>query len=173
MDLTKQMLLKALKNLDHKLVEHQVELMAVIGGGGAMILAHGYPGSTKDVDAVVDKDFDVIKPFIEEISKEMKLEYDWFNPYFDRFTSYLPLDAKSRYEKVFTGQNLIVNSLGSEDILIMKLMAGREKDIKHIKHLLALKPNLNLIEDQLHKLQSIFPKIANEALERFYEFTDE
>ncbi len=137
MDLDKALALKAFELLDLKIGQQiNSPVIMTIGGGGAMVLQHDYNGTTYDIDGIANKAADKVKLLAEEIAKELNIAHDWLNPHFDVYTYYLPNDAKDRIEKTFQGKFLTVNSLGVEDLLIMKFMAGRNKDLPHIRHLL-------------------------------------
>ncbi len=174
MEMDKALATKALQLLDEKMMaatEKKVTL--IIGGGGSMILQHNFKGGTVDIDAVpVNSDFEDLKPYMEAVAKELKIAPDWLNPYYQAFTIYLPKDAKSRLKITFSGKVITVKSLGAEDVLIMKLMAGRAKDIGHIQHLLKLNLDLSVVEKQLEELIKLFPKLATKALERLDDFTE-
>src|SRR5437868_14441816 len=136
MELDKSLALKALKHLDQALLDNDLpSTRMTVGGGASMLLAHGFPGKTNDVDAVPTKGaaFEEIKALAEKIAKELSLAHDWLNPHYQAFTVYLPSDAKDRTTVIYNGKRLIVEALGPEDVLIMKLMAGRSKDRAHIK----------------------------------------
>ena len=85
----------------------------------------------------------------------------------------MPLEASIRMEEVFSGKCLTVKSLGAEDIIIMKLMAGRNKDRPHIVHLKKQKLNLSIIENRLEELLKIHPAEAQKALDWFDEIFNE
>lgn len=169
MDLDKDLDLKALFLLDEAIGKKKLPLVKlVIGGGASMLLAHGFPGKTYDVDAIpTNLHFDEIKDLAEDVSKILKIGHDWLNPYFQAYTIYLPSDSKKRMSVIYSGKHLIVESLGIEDVLIMKLMAGRSKDRAHIKHLLKMNPHLPIVEDRLHELKSknLYSKLVNKALD--------
>jgi len=166
MDLNKALALRALKTLDKKLTAARQEAVTLaVGGGGAMILEFGYAGSTLDIDAVpIGTEFDSLKKYLEAVAQELKITPDWLNPYYQAFTIYLPPAAASRMVVIYNGKSLIVKSLGAEDILIMKLMAGRAKDMGHLRHLLKLKINLSIVEHRLEELKKLYPKLAKNAL---------
>ena len=170
----KALALKALKRLDEKMtLAKEKKVTLVIGGGGSMILQHNYNGGTVDIDAVpINSDFGDIKPYMEEVARELNIAPDWLNPHYQAFTIYLPNDAKVRMQLTFSGTVITVKSLGAEEILIMKLMAGRAKDMSHIHHLLKMDLNLELVEKQLEKLKKLYPKLATKALERLDELTE-
>ncbi len=135
-----------------------------------MLLAHNFPGKTNDVDAVPSNgvEFNLIKDLAEEIAKELGIAHDWLNPYFGAFTVYLPPDAKNRMKVIYSGQNLCVDALGAEDVLIMKLMAGRAKDRAHIRHLINKnKADIKVVERALEALKdkNMFRDLAEKALD--------
>lgn len=171
MELNKDIALKALDLLDQKLFHASFDkIQMAVGGGGSMMLNHNYDGMTMDIDAVpTNIEFEEMKPYIEEVGREMNLSPDWINPYYGAFTHYLPADMKTRTKKIFEGKVLNVQALGAEDIIIMKLMAGRNKDRPHLFHLKKLKPNLAIIEKRLEELKKIHPKEADIALDFFDE----
>lgn len=173
MNLDKALALKAFQFLDTKIGQHiSAPVIITIGGGGAMIMHHDYDGATYDIDGIANKAADKIKLLAEEIATELNIAHDWLNPHFDTYTYFLPDDAKDRIEKTFQGHFLTVNSLGVEDLLIMKFMAGRNKDLPHITHLLKKSPNLQIVENRLYELVKIKKSEADKALELFYELTD-
>ncbi|MGZ3806411.1 MAG: DUF6036 family nucleotidyltransferase [Pseudobdellovibrionaceae bacterium] len=172
--MNKALALKALQSLDEKLANSSLpKITLTVGGGGAMILKHDYSGATVDIDAVPSNiDFEELKPFMEKVAKELKIAPDWLNPYYQAFTVYLPKDSKNRMSDIYVGNKLLVKSLGPEEILIMKLMAGRAKDMAHIKHLLKMKIDLSIVENRLEELTALFPKIAKKALDLLDDLTE-
>ena len=175
MELDKALALKALKSLDKKLSNAGSSMITLaVGGGGAMILQFGYSGSTVDIDAVpIGTEFDSLKKYLDEVAKELEITPDWLNPYYQAFTVYLPQSATSRMNTLYFGESLTVKTLGAEDILIMKLMAGRSKDMGHIRHLLKMKVDLSIVETRLDELISLYPKFANKALDLLDDLLEE
>lgn len=175
MDLNKELALKAIKRLDEKLELAKFQKFTLtVGGGGAMLLEYNYPGSTVDIDAVPTQiEFEELKPYMEEVSRELKIAPDWLNPYYQAFTIYLPKDAKERMHETFQGKVIKIKTLGLEEVLLMKLMAGRSKDLGHIKHLMKLSPNLRIIEDRIEELLKLFPKEASRAQDLLDDLQDE
>src|ERR1039457_1220490 len=69
----------------------------IMGGGGAMIMAHGFPLATADVDAVPKGiDISALDKYIKQIAQEQGLPSDWLNPYFSTFMHTLPNDYGDR-----------------------------------------------------------------------------
>jgi|SRR6185312_787010 len=176
MDLDKALAIKALKKLDDLLVkESRGPMTLVIGGGGAMILAHGFAGKTKDIDAVAKGRSDLVEIDAETkaVAQQLKIEPDWLNPYFSTFIHYLPKDYGDRLLKIYDGMSLHAIGLGAEDLLIMKFMADRDKDLKHIRHLIKRGARLEVVEERLLELEKQKVAKAKEALARFYEICEE
>lgn len=161
--LTEKVMRKAFKALDTKL---KSEVTLIMGGGGAMILAHNYPLATSDIDAI-PKGMEIheLDILVKAVALELNLPGDWLNPYFSTFSHTLPADFAKRLVRVFDGKFLKVDSLGREEMLIMKCFAHREKDVGHAKQLIKLGVDLNIVENQLEfLLQKKIPGVR-EALD--------
>ena len=174
--LTKEIMLSALSALDQKIGEaNPTEAISMImGGGGAMILAHGFPKGTTDIDAVPrGQSPEILSPFIHEIAARLNLPPDWLNPYFSTFSHVLPTDYGSRLVEVFKGAHLKVDALGKEEMLIMKCFAGRAKDIPHARALIKGKVDLNRVEARLDELLKKRIPGAEKALDFLQEILDE
>jgi len=149
--LTEQVMIRALQRLDELLIE-QVTLL--VGGGGAMILAHGFPLGTTDIDAIPKgMDTGQLDPFVKQIAAEQALPTDWLNPYFSTFAHTLPTDYGDRLIEVFHGQKLRALALGKEEMLIMKCFAHRQKDVAHAKALIKKGADLKKVENQIETLK--------------------
>jgi hypothetical protein len=167
--LTAEALRAAFEELDRTL-DRPVSL--VVGGGTAMMLAHGVPVRTTDVDAYPrDAPFEEIQPAIRAVARRLGLRPDWVNPHFETFAHVLPADYGARLRPLFRGKRLAVEALGVEDLLVMKCFAGREKDVGHARALLRRGPDLGLVERRLHELAERRVKGAREALDFFDDLT--
>ena len=150
--LTATIMIKALTRLD-ELLARQVTL--IMGGGGAMILAHNFPLGTTDIDAIPKSGCEAheLDPLVKKIAQEQGLPGDWLNPYFSTFAHTLPQDYHTRTIQVFSGQHLIVHALGREEMLLMKCYAHRQKDVGHAKTLIKAGANIEFVEDQIEHLR--------------------
>jgi hypothetical protein len=161
--LSAKVMIHAFQALDEKL---RVPVTLIMGGGGAMILAHKFPLSTNDVDAIAKgleaHELDV---FVKAIALEQGLPGDWLNPYFSSFSHTLPADYQQRLIRVFSGKLLHVDSLGREEMLIMKCFAHRSKDVAHAKQLLKLGVDLKIVETQMEHLRKKNIPGVQEALD--------
>jgi hypothetical protein len=142
--INKAIALKAFAKLDGYL---GAPLTLYMGGGTSMVLAHGYPLATSDIDALPKQtSFEEIDDSVKKVAADLNLPGDWLNPYFSSFTHVLPADFTKRLVRVFEGHRLTVEALGREDMLIMKCFAHREKDLGHARALLKLGVDMKIVD---------------------------
>ena len=162
---------KAFTLLDRGLSE---KLTLIMGGGGSMIFAHGYPLATTDVDAIpLQQSFDAIDPLVKKVALDLNLPGDWLNPYFSTFTHVLPSDYANRLIKVFHGAHLTVQALGRDDMLIMKCFAHRQKDLGHARALIKAGANLKFVEEVIEQHRANGIPQSEEALDFLDGLKDE
>ncbi|EKD51148.1 MAG: hypothetical protein ACD_62C00330G0002 [uncultured bacterium] len=166
-------MLSAFERLDHKLPK---SAKLLLGGGGAMVLAHGFPLATMDVDALFYKtpfsEADVLSQ-IHEVAVELNIPHDWLNPYFGTFLYTLPPDYETRLKTIFRGHLLEVNALGLDDLLILKCFAGRDKDIPHARALIKKGANIDFVAQHIHKMMDINIPKADQARDFLDDLIDE
>ncbi len=162
---------EALSALDSHL-DREVSL--VIGGGGAMLLAYGFPLATTDIDAIPrGLSSDELAPMIEKVALELGLPTDWLNPWYSTFTFVLPLDFRDRLVNVFTGRHLNAQALGKEDLLLMKCFAHRQKDVAHARALVRANANVDLVFARISELEKRKIPGADLAVDFLEEILDQ
>jgi hypothetical protein len=171
MNLTSELMTLALEALNKKL---KAPIRLIIGGGGAMILAHGFPLVTSDIDGIPGQGMSAeeLDPYIKEVAEELKLPHDWLNPYFVTFTHVLPRDYSTRLITVFKFSHLTVEALSKDDLLIMKCFAGRLKDQPHVRALLRAGASPQFVEKQIEDLRDKGIPGAEAALDFLDELRD-
>lgn len=168
--LEKKLMLNALVCLDSKLSS---PLELIIGGGGAMILAHDFKLATLDIDAIpLKKDFEAIDKYVKAVAKELNLPGDWLNPWFSSFTHTLPASFAERLIEVFSGKYILAKALGATDLLIMKCYAHREKDIGHARALIKKGADTDMARKHIEKLEMQKIPQSGEALDFLDELED-
>lgn len=163
---------RALAALDRRL-DQPTKLL--IGGGAAMLLAHGFPLSTMDIDGLVYQSALTqaeLDPHVKAVAAELNIPSDWLNPYFNTFLYTLPPDFKDRLCEIFTGRHLTVLALGAEDLLILKCFAGRPKDVPHARALYRTMVHHDMVDQHLHHLVEKNVPGAREAWDFFSEIED-
>ena len=169
--MTAEHMTRALARLD-ELLSSPVTL--IMGGGGAMILAHGFPLATTDIDAV-PKGIELasLDLLVKKIAAEQGLAADWLNPYFATFSHTLPPDYGDRLIEVFGGKQLRVQALGRDEMLIMKCFAHRQKDVGHAKALIKKGANLDRVQARIEELQKKNIPGARQALDFLDDVLDQ
>ena len=167
--------LKAFESLDLMLSVHKISpFKLIVGGGASIVLAHKYPEATADIDGVPTMDFVELDPFVVQVGKKLSIPADWLNPHYQSYMHRLPKDYGSRLINVFNGAVFKVECLGATDLLIMKLLAGRSKDERHIRFLLKSRTvELDVVEKHLEVLIREGEKEAQQALDKFDDLVDE
>ena len=173
--LTAEIMKKALVRLDELLVEAGLDPVSlIVGGGGAMILAHRFPLGTTDIDAVPRGiPFAVLDGFVKTIAEEQALPVDWLNPFFSTYSHTLPSDYATRLVEVFRGQKLRAEALGKEEMLIMKCFAHRAKDVGHAKALIKGGADVDAVTERIEELQKKGIPGAGKALEFLEDIIDQ
>lgn len=169
-NLTQEVMLKALARLDQQLNK---PLLLVIGGGGAMILAHQFPLATSDIDGIpVGMELSELDVLVKKIALELLIPGDWLNPYFSAFTHTLPRDYSERLVDVYQGAFLRVRALGREDLLVMKCFAHRAKDVSHARALIKAGADTEFVGEHIQTLQKQGTKGCEDALEFLDDLLD-
>lgn len=168
--LTAEKMRLALAALD-RILPRRLQLL--VGGGGAMLLAHGFPLATADIDAVPKgMSSDELSPYVEAVAREMELPGDWLNPWFSSYTYVLPDDYSQRLIEVFLGKNLTALALGKEDLLIMKCFAHRRKDVPHARALIRGGAKTEFVYECIERLAKRHLPGTSEALDFLDETID-
>ncbi len=151
-NLNTKLMLRALEALDTKL---KTSVRLIVGGGGAMALAHNFPLSTTDIDAVPvgGMTIEELDPLIKQVAQELSLAPDWLNPFYSSFAHVLPSNYGKRLIEVASFKLLKVSALSKEDLLIMKCFAAREKDVVHARALVKKGAVLSIVRDQIALLE--------------------
>ncbi|MGK5089171.1 DUF6036 family nucleotidyltransferase [Bdellovibrionota bacterium FG-2] len=169
-NLTREIMLNSLERLDQLI---PIEVTLIVGGGGAMILAHGLTLTTTDIDAVPrGMDLSELDVYIKQVARELSLVPDWLNPYYGTFAHTLPSDYGDRLIEVFKGRQLTALALGLEEMLIMKCFAHRQKDVSHAKGLLKKGARIAQAEKHIMSLQKKGIPGAQEALDFLDDIQD-
>jgi len=152
MNLTEVVMRNALRNLGERLPR---AARIIVGGGGAMVLAHGFRLATTDIDGVpaAGVTMEELAPFIAEVARELSLPADWLNPYYSTFAHVLPLDYGSRLITVCDFPRLKVDALSKDDLLIMKCFAARQKDTLHARALIRGGARLDFVRTHIESLE--------------------
>ena len=150
-ELSTKTILQAFEALD-RLLNTKVTL--IVGGGTAIMMAHGHALATHDVDAI-PKGVDLLEldRLIKAVAKELGIAPDWLNSHYSTFTHTLPDDYSTRLIEIYRGQHLNCQALGALDLLVLKCFAHRQKDVSHAKVLIKRGADLKVVEAHLESLK--------------------
>lgn len=166
-------MLEALRALDRALPS---PARLIIGGGAAMLLAHGHPLATHDVDAFTAKgglSMGELGAAARTVAKGIGIAPDWLNEHFSSFAHVLPADYGARLVPVFRGARLAAEALGAEDLLLMKCFSGRDKDRPHLLRLMRVAADLDVVERRLRELADRRVPGTDRAADLFDDLRDE
>lgn len=141
-----------------------------------MALAHNLPLATADIDGLVYRSkitHAELAPMVHKIATELGIPKDWLNDHFNTFLFALPQDYPSRLVTVYKGGHLTAHALGREDMVILKCMAGRDKDLPHARALMKQGINRRIVEDHLQSLIDRGIPKAGQAMDFFDELCDQ
>jgi hypothetical protein len=148
--LTKEKMFAALEALDNLLEE---PLKLIIGGGGAMVMVHGYPLTTMDIDAIpINRDISEIDGLVKRVANDLNLPPDWLNAWFSSFAYTIPKDYEDRLIPTFKGKQIEALSLSTTDLLVLKCFAGRQKDIGHARMLIKKGADVEFVQEHLEEM---------------------
>lgn len=177
------MALKSLiKRIARELGKNEIDYMII---GGQAVMIYGEPRLTKDIDITIGAKIDRLKDILK-IAKKLRLKVLPREPYrFAKETMVLPLlDEKTglRVDLIFSFSKYVrealkrvnkveisdvyVNYVSVEDLIIHKIISGRERDIEDLK--IIIRKNKNIDEKYILRWLSEFEKIMNKNLKKIF-----
>lgn len=174
---------KLLIKISKKLIKHKISYMII---GGQAVLLYGEPRLTKDIDITISLDTSKYH-ILEKVIKQLKFEIIPENPKeFVETTFVLPtIDPKttiridfifsiSEYEKQafkrvrkININNTPINYASLEDLIIHKIIAGRQRDIEDIKYILL--KNKEIDNNYINFWLLEFEKLTQKELRQVFE----
>lgn len=133
--LSRRRLLDALGRLGDHLAEAGVVADLHIVGGAVMVTEHDARDSTADVDAFDFLPHGAVSAAALQVATEMRLPRSWLN---QQASSYVPRDAQWRRSRSFDHPHLHLYAIAPEQLLAMKVQAGRPTDAADIATLCRL-----------------------------------
>ncbi|MBA3273860.1 MAG: hypothetical protein H0T11_08330 [Chthoniobacterales bacterium] len=141
-------------------LERDVEILIV--GGAAGVLTYELPPAwtTADVDAFhfeLAKDREAVLSAGEEVGRELKLPSDWLNDWGGKYTWTLPDDWQSRRIKIGEFGRLRVYAVSRIDLISMKFIGHRERDLEHLQELKVTSSEKEVVQKYLEVLTERYP----------------
>jgi hypothetical protein len=129
--LTKEQILKHLRQLGEELAARGLKGEILLTGGAAMCLVHGARDITKDIDALYEPK-EAVNQIAASIAERENLPEGWLN---DSVKGFVGKNAPTENFIAFNG--LTVQTVSTEYLLAMKLISARygERDYDDIRFL--------------------------------------
>lgn len=133
----------------------------VIAGGAALMLLGIIDRETGDSDAIESRPkLSTFAADIAAVAEELDLPPGWLNDGVSAHRDVLPTDYQLRLTDIGTFGALRVRALGRVDLILMKLAAGRPRDLEDLRALRPTAADLTFVEAQLDRLNRVFPADA-------------
>ena len=127
--------MRAFEGLSRQLAERDIRAHIYVVGGAAMILAHRCQRVTRDVDALAIDRRDEVLEAAAEVAREQGLAANWLNDAVRTAPWPTPL-PDTRASVVYNSPHLVVTGASAEQLLAMKVRAGRVVDRPDIEFLI-------------------------------------
>jgi hypothetical protein len=151
--LTKQDFVQALQALGHR-VRGRTEV--ILGGAGALVLTGQLDRVTDDGDVLQSHpDLGQLQEDIRAVAEMLDLPSGWLNGSIQSYVDVLPPDYKSRLTSLPAWGKLQVAVIHRKDVIVMKLFAGRPRDITDVITLTPTPDELAFVRTQLPRLVHI------------------
>jgi hypothetical protein len=158
-NMDQQILLGALAALGSR-IRQPVHIL--IGGAGALILSGELERATTDCDVLVAQpDMGLLQEAIRAVADTHGLVGGWLNGSAQAFAEILPPDHAARLRSLPPYGQLRVSVLHRQDAIVMKLFAGRPRDLADITALHPTPSELDFAREQLPRLSLIDAVRAN------------
>ncbi|MHB8465660.1 MAG: nucleotidyltransferase [Acidimicrobiales bacterium] len=133
--LTRRRMLDALGRLGDHLANDGVVADVHVIGGAVMVTEYGARDSTADVDAFDYAPHGAVERAAGRVAREMDLSRSWLN---QQASAFVPRNADWRRSSIFDHPNLHLYVIAPEQLLAMKVRAGRPTDADDIATLCAI-----------------------------------
>jgi hypothetical protein len=142
----------------------------LIGGAGALILRGELQRATTDCDVLRSRpDIGRLQSAIHAVAVRCGLVGGWLNGSAQTYAEIVPPDFESRVHSMPAFDRLQVLILDRQDVMVMKLFAGRPRDLADIAALAPTTSELQFARRELLRLKAI----DEERSERMSAMLDE
>jgi hypothetical protein len=135
----------------------------VLGGAGALILTGELSRTTADCDVLfANPDMGQLQRDIAAVAEQLNLGGGWLNGSIQTYLDIVPPDFRSRLRSLPVQGRLSIAVLHRQDILVMKLFAGRPSDLQDITTLSPTSQELSFARSELPRLARIDARRATD-----------
>jgi hypothetical protein len=151
--------------------DHPVQIFIVGGAAGVLLGALPAAWTTADVDMVhvhLPQDRDDVLAAAEETARELSLPPGWLSEDVGLFAWTLPRGWRDRVVEVAACGQLRVFAVSRLDLVAMKFLAHRERDLEHLEQLRVTAADLAFARQHLDTLARSGEEPARVAMARRY-----
>lgn len=133
----------------------------VVAGGSALLLLGIIDRSTADADTVSSHPkLSTLARDVSAVADELGLAPSWLNDGVTAYRDLLPPDFPSRTVVVGRFGQLSVRVLGRQDLIVMKMAAGRPRDLDDLRALAPTAAEVAFVDEQLSRINKVSPRDA-------------
>jgi hypothetical protein len=139
----------------------QVPVEIILAGGSALVLLGVVDRATVDADAIFSQPkLSALSRDIVAVADELELSPTWINDGVSGFRDLLAADYSTRLVLIGDFGPLTVRSLGRADLILLKIAAGRPRDLDDLRALAPTADELTFVGSQLERINRITPRDA-------------
>lgn len=124
-----------------------------IVGGAVMVMEYDARDATADIDAFAYEPHGAVERAVAAVARDMDLPRSWLN---QQASAFVPRAADWRRSRSFDHANLHVYAIAPEQLLAMKVRAGRPTDAEDIRILCRLL-SIATVDEAEEMTQRAFP----------------
>jgi hypothetical protein len=137
------------------------DIRIVLAGGSALMYLPDFTRGTNDGDVIVaTPKLSTISREILVVADEMRLPQTWLNDGAKAWAGLLPHDYESRTERVGHHGRLVVDRLGRQDLILLKLAGTRPKDQDDLRDLAPTSGEIAFVRAHLDGVNRVNPTAA-------------
>ena len=151
--------------------DHPVEIFVVGGAAGVLLGLLPPAWTTADVDMIdchLPTDREDVLAAAEDVARDLSLPGAWLSEDVGLFAWTLPRDWQSRVVETGNYGRLRVFAVSRRDLIAMKFLAHRERDLEHLEQMKVTAADLEFVRRHLDSLAGLADEAGRVEMARQY-----